>query len=83
MRLMLALNVPATFGLIAIAGPIIELIFEGGKFTSDKTAATASALMFYAPGLIGYSTVKIVSPTYYAMKDARTPMIRQLLQRFM
>ncbi|HET9371223.1 MAG TPA: murein biosynthesis integral membrane protein MurJ [Vicinamibacterales bacterium] len=78
LRLMLALNVPATLGLIALAVPIIELIFEGGKFTSVETAATASALMFYAPGLIGYSTVKIVSPTFYAMHDARTPMLVSL-----
>jgi putative peptidoglycan lipid II flippase len=31
-------------------------------------------LIFYAPGLLGYSTVKIASPTFYAMRDSRTPV---------
>ena len=30
--------------------------------------------MGYAPGLVGYSTVKIASPTFYALKDSRTPV---------
>ena len=32
LRLMLMLNVPATIGLIALAGPIVSLIFERGSF---------------------------------------------------
>ena len=52
--LMLALNVPATLGLVALATPIIALIFEHGRFTADDTAATARALQFYAVGLVGY-----------------------------
>jgi putative peptidoglycan lipid II flippase len=31
--------------------------------------------MFYAPGIVGYSVVKIVSPTFYSLHDARTPVI--------
>ena len=30
--------------------------------------------MFYAPGLLGYSAVKIASPTFYSLGDARTPV---------
>ena len=30
--------------------------------------------MGYAPGLVGYSAVKIASPTFYALKDSRTPV---------
>ena len=30
--------------------------------------------MFYAPGLLGYSAVKIASPTFYALRDSRTPV---------
>ncbi|MEZ5318011.1 MAG: murein biosynthesis integral membrane protein MurJ [Vicinamibacterales bacterium] len=78
LRLMLVLSVPAALGLIALAGPIIELLFQGGKFSASDTASTAQALMFYAPGLIGYSAVKIVSPSFYALGDARTPMFVSL-----
>jgi putative peptidoglycan lipid II flippase len=75
LRLMLMLNVPATVGLIALAAPIVGLIFERGRFTPDDTAATAAALAFYAPGLIGYSAVKLAVPAFYALRDSRTPVM--------
>ena len=75
MSLMLMLNVPATVGLMVLAVPIIRLIFERGKFTAVDTAATAGALQFYAVGLLGYSVVRIVSPTFYALGQNRTPVI--------
>ena len=75
LRLMLMLNVPATIGLMVLAQPIVELILEHGRFTSKDTVATAMALMFYAPGLVGYSAVKLASPSFYALRDSRTPVI--------
>ncbi len=39
--LMLMLNVPATFGLIVLATPIVRLLFERGHFLPSDTAATA------------------------------------------
>ena len=33
--------------------------------------------MFYSPGLVGYSAVKIASPSFYSMGDSRTPAIGQ------
>ena len=73
LRLMLMLNVPATIGLIVLAQPIIELLLQYGRFTSQDTAATAAALMFYSPGLVGYSAVKIASPSFYSLGDSKTP----------
>jgi putative peptidoglycan lipid II flippase len=75
LRMMLMLNVPAMIGLIALAQPIVELLLEYGKFGPRDSVATASALMFYAPGLLGYSAVKIASPSFYALGDARTPVV--------
>jgi putative peptidoglycan lipid II flippase len=75
LRLMLMLNVPATIGLVALAHPIVAFLLERGRFTGADTAATAAALMCYAPGLIGYSAVKIASPTFYSLKDSRTPVV--------
>jgi putative peptidoglycan lipid II flippase len=76
--LMLALNVPATVGLIALAQPIVALIFEHGKFTEADTEATARALRFYALGLVGYSIVRIVSPAFYALHRSRIPVIASI-----
>jgi putative peptidoglycan lipid II flippase len=75
LRMMLMLNVPATIGLMVLAVPIVALIFEHGAFTPAHTAATAAALAFYAPGLVGYSAVKIAAPSFYALRDSRTPAI--------
>lgn len=75
LRLMLLLNLPATLGLTVLATPIVSLIFERGRFTPVDTAATAAALAFYAPGLIGYSAVKLISPAFYAMGNSRVPVI--------
>ena len=73
LRLMLVVNVPATVGLAALAGPIVELIFERGSFTPQDTAATAAALLFYAPGLAGYSAVRIAVPCFYAQGSSVIP----------
>jgi len=73
LRMMLMLNVPATIGLVVLAHPIVELLLEYNQFRPDDTTATAAALMFYAPGLIGYSAVKIASPSFYSLGNSRTP----------
>ena len=73
--MMLMLNVPATLGLIALAVPIVELIVEYRAMSPEDTLGIAAALIGYAPGLVGYSAVKIASPTFYALKDSRTPVI--------
>jgi putative peptidoglycan lipid II flippase len=74
-RLVLALTVPATFGLVALGVPIVRVIFERGRFLPADTEAVALALMGYSPGLVGYSAVKVLSPTFYALRDSRTPVI--------
>jgi len=73
-RLMLMLSVPATVGLMVLSAPIIQVIFERAAFDANSTAMVAAALLFYAPGIIGYSVVKIVTPSFYALQDARTPI---------
>src|SRR5262245_4880088 len=74
-RLMLMLNVPAMIGLIVLAEPIVALLYQRGEFTTADTAATAAALLFYSPGLVAYSVVKIASPTFYSLRDSRTPVL--------
>jgi putative peptidoglycan lipid II flippase len=73
--MMTVLNVPATLGLIVLARPIVAMLFERGAFTARDTDATAAALMCYAIGLTGYSVVKVVSPTFYALHESRKPVM--------
>ena len=73
LRLMLVLNVPATIGLLALGQPIVQLIFERGSFSSIDTVSTTAALLFFAPGLVGYSAVRIAVPAFYALGNSLLP----------
>jgi putative peptidoglycan lipid II flippase len=73
--LMLALNVPATIGLIVLAVPIVRVLFEHGRFLPADTEAVAAAVRLYAIGLIGYSSARIVSPVFYALGRNQVPVI--------
>jgi putative peptidoglycan lipid II flippase len=75
LSLMFTLNVPATVGLIVLATPIVQVMYEHGKFTAADTAFTAAVLQLYAIGLVGYSIVRIVSPVFYALGANRTPVV--------
>ncbi len=75
LRLMLMLMIPATVGLILLAEPIVRLIFERGLFTAADTRGTALALACYAPGIIGYSAVRLAVPSFYALGTSLTPAL--------
>jgi putative peptidoglycan lipid II flippase len=74
-RLMLALSVPATIGLMVLTAPIVELVYQRGHFDAESARLVTASLFFYATGIVGYSLVKIASPSFYALRDARTPVI--------
>ena len=78
LALVFLLCVPSAVGLIVLGRPIVGLIFEHGKFTDVDTVQTANALAAYALGLAGYAAVKVLSPAFYALNDARTPMVISL-----
>jgi putative peptidoglycan lipid II flippase len=68
------LNIPATLGLIFLRYPIVQVLYERGRFTPEYTIYTGDALLFYSLGLYAYSLVKIVTPTFYALGDTKTPV---------
>lgn len=75
MNLVFLMTLPSACGLIVLGEPIIRLIYERGKFDSGATSMTAYALAGYSIGLTGYAAIKVLSPAFYAMDDAKTPMI--------
>lgn len=79
LTMVFCLTVPATFGLIILAEPIIRIIFEHGAFTADDTEATAIALSLYATGLFAYAANKVIVPVYYAINAARYPVIASFM----
>jgi putative peptidoglycan lipid II flippase len=73
-RAILALTVPATFGLFILGRPAVRILFEGGLFQSTATDAVVWALQGYAIGLIGHSTLEVCARLFYARQDTRTPL---------
>ncbi len=78
LALVFLLCIPSAAGLAVMGRPIVALVFEHGKFTAFDTVQTANALAAYAIGLTGYAAIKVLSPAFYALNDARTPMLVSL-----
>jgi len=79
MRLALLLTLPSTVGLIMLAGPIISVLYQHGKFNAFDAAQAAGALRFYAIGLAGYAALKVLVNAFYALERRKTPMLVSFL----
>jgi putative peptidoglycan lipid II flippase len=73
--MILLLTIPASIGLIVLGESMIGIVYQHGKFLAFDTHQTTLALSCYAVGLAGYSTLKLTAPAFYALGDARTPML--------
>jgi putative peptidoglycan lipid II flippase len=73
------LTLPSSIGLVVLGKSIIGSIYQGGKFQVYDTQQTATALSCYAIGLVGYAALKVLNPAFYALNDARTPMVVSVL----
>ena len=78
LRMVLFLCVPATVGLLVLAGPIIRLIYQHGHFDIIDSISTSAALRCYAIGLVAYASIKVMAPAFYAMNLARVAVIASL-----
>jgi putative peptidoglycan lipid II flippase len=72
------LTLPSSVGLIVLGKSIIGAVYQGGRFQLYDTQQTALALSFYSIGLTGYAALKVLTPAFYALGDARTPMVVSL-----
>jgi len=68
------MNAIACVLLVALAEPIVRLLFERGAFSVSSTARVSYALTCLAPGLVMFSTVNILARAFYALGDTKTPM---------
>jgi putative peptidoglycan lipid II flippase len=73
-RLLSFVALPATAFALAVAGPLVGVLFGGGEYTPDAVAATASALFFYSAGLPFLGLTKLLASASYAWKDTRLPV---------
>jgi putative peptidoglycan lipid II flippase len=77
--MVLLLTIPSSVGLAVLGPSMIGAVYQWGRFRAADTHQTAMALACYAVGLAGYSAIKILAPAFYALNDARTPMLVSLV----
>jgi len=73
--LMVYIMLPSIAGLVALAQPIVRLLFQRGAFTTTATQLTAACVQMYTLGLIGQALFPVFHRVFYSFKDTRTPLI--------
>jgi len=70
---------PAAVGLFCLAEPIVEVLFKRGHFSLNDVAQTASVLKVYAVSLLMISSVRVLVPAFYAVKNTWVPAVTSLV----
>ena len=74
------LAVPSSIGLIVLADPISRVLLAHGQFDLRLLPLTTQPLIYFAIGLTGLSLVEILTRSFYALQDTRTPTQVSILQ---
>jgi putative peptidoglycan lipid II flippase len=72
------LALPSAVGLIVLAKPVVQLLFQGGKFLPIHTEATVPIVQAYMLGVLPYSLVKVLAPAFFAVDRPRVPMFASM-----
>ena len=68
------LALPSAVALTVIAEPIVQLLFERGKFGAGDTISVTHALVAYSFGIPAFVLMKIFTPGFYSYEDTKTPV---------
>ncbi len=68
------MSVPAAVFMIVLAEPMVNILFQHGKFGAFQTQMTAQAVIVYAIGIPVYVMVKAMTPNFFARCDTKTPV---------
>src|SRR5262249_61405714 len=67
-------RVPAPVWRAVMAGPMLSLLSEPGRFHYTDPLSTAGALRMYCIGLPAFAAVGVFTRTFYALGDTRVPV---------
>jgi len=73
LRAIFLLSVPSSVALAALAGPVVRLLWQGGKFSGADVEASAFALVYYSLGLFAISALQVINRAFYSLRDMKTP----------
>ncbi len=72
-------TIPAALGLFALAEPVARVLFEHGAAVDADAVAIGRTLQGFAAGLLFFSSFQLLTRTFYAMQDTRTPALVNVL----
>jgi putative peptidoglycan lipid II flippase len=72
-ELVMLFGFPATAALLALAEPVIRVLYVHGAFSEQDMVATYLALMAFTVGLPAFLLVKVFAPGFFANHDTKTP----------
>jgi putative peptidoglycan lipid II flippase len=67
--------VPAALAFVALAGPITSLLLDHGAAGDADARLIARTLQGFAVGLPFFSAFQLITRTFYATQDSRTPAL--------
>jgi putative peptidoglycan lipid II flippase len=67
--------VPAAFGYLALAVPIVRVLLQHGVASAQSTHLLARLLSLFAIGLLPFCVFQLLLRAFYAMQDTRTPAL--------
>ena len=73
--LVLFLTVPSAVALAIAGRPFVAALLERNAFTAESTAITVAALSWYALGLPAHAALEILTRSFFALYDTRTPVV--------
>lgn len=73
LRCSLFISLPATVGLLLVAEPLVQIIFERGEFCATDTIGTTFTLTFYVLGLSGYIAQQVLTRVFYSLQESGIP----------
>ena len=80
LRGILFLTVPSAVGLTVLSFPIVQALLEHGIFDLVATQYASVVLFFFALGLPALAAVEILTRSFYALQDSRTPVTISVIQ---
>jgi putative peptidoglycan lipid II flippase len=73
-RALVFLVLPVSLLLVALAVPVVRVVFERGEFGAGATATVAACLAAYAVGLVPMALYYVATRAFYALQRVRTPV---------
>jgi len=74
-RMMAFVFIPLSVLFIVLRTPLVQLVFQRGKFDMDSVVLTAGPLLYYSIGLTFFAVEILLMRFYFSLKDTLTPTL--------